>query len=368
MKKRLISLLLAFLITAVFAACSAEMPGSSAAPAASESSVSSEPSGSSGNSIDLKPSGIGIDFPEQFKNLKGIIQIGGGNEVAQGVYLTDLVYYAMPYEKYSELMEKDQGGTLTEEDVEYFTVRCVDLLVAFTVDGSRSAADIADVIELTGLSADQFVKIGSAGEYSCYAIINPLPYLTDFETSFVFDEGFREEFDALTETLKSDLSVYRIYGPERTETAQAGSVVSFETADLDGNTVRSEELFGGSTLTMVNLWGTYCGPCISEMPDLQELSKRLTEKNCAVVGIVVDVSGAQDTDMISTAKDILSSTGVTYLNLTAWNGLGQAFPAQYIPTTYFVDSKGHIVGDPAVGARGADEYEALIDAILENLS
>jgi thiol-disulfide isomerase/thioredoxin len=64
--------------------------------------------------------------------------------------------------------------------------------------------------------------------------------------------------------------------PEKPESVESG--ISFETTDLAGNTVRSEDIFGENALTMVNLWGTYCGPCIGEMPDLEELNGRLKDK------------------------------------------------------------------------------------------
>ena len=72
-------------------------------------------------------------------------------------------------------------------------------------------------------------------------------------------------------------------------------------------------------------------------------------------------------DLLRTAKDIIADTGVTYLNLLPWDGIDNDMPAQYIPTTYFVDSSGRIVGEAAIGFRGADQYEALLDAALASL-
>ena len=69
------------------------------------------------------------------------------------------------------------------------------------------------------------------------------------------------------------------------EASAAYQGISFETTDLDGNAVTVEELFSQHKLTMINLWGTYCGPCIGEMPDLEILSQRLAEKDCAIVGL-----------------------------------------------------------------------------------
>ena len=148
------------------------------------------------------------------------------------------------------------------------------------------------------------------------------------------------------------------------EASAAYQGISFETTDLDGNAVTAEELFSQHKLTMINLWGTYCGPCIGEMPDLEILSQRLAEKDCAIVGVVVDVAGLEDTARLETAREIIADTGVTYLNLFPWYTLMEDFPVQFIPTSYFVNSEGQIVGEAAIGARGADDYEALIDELL----
>ena len=144
----------------------------------------------------------------------------------------------------------------------------------------------------------------------------------------------------------------------------AGSAISFETTDLDGNPVSSADIFSRNRLTMVNIWGTFCGPCINEMPDLEILNQRLGDKGCAIVGVVIDAGGDYQMEVIRAAEEIIGDTGVSYLNLLPWEGIDDQFPAQYIPTTYFVDSHGNIVGETAVGSRGADDYEALIDEAL----
>ena len=147
-----------------------------------------------------------------------------------------------------------------------------------------------------------------------------------------------------------------------TETGEPAVV--FATTDLDGNPVTAEEIFSENKVTMVNLWGTFCGPCINEMPDLEELSGRLADKDCGIIGVVIDITGPEDTAHIEAAKEIEAETGVTYMSILPWAGIDEMMPAQFVPTTYFVDADGQIVGEAAVGARGADEYEALLDEVL----
>ena len=147
----------------------------------------------------------------------------------------------------------------------------------------------------------------------------------------------------------------------------AEGAITFETTDLGRNTVKSQDIFKEHTLTMVNLWGTYCGPCISEMPDLEVLSASLAEKDCAIIGVVLDIAGPDDQEHIGAAEEIIQYTGVTYLNLLPWENIWNDLPAQFIPTTYFINQKGQIVGEAAVGARGAEDYEELIEGLLAEL-
>ena len=311
------------------------------------------------NSFDLRGAGVGFDIPEELYGIMGAFQPNYGNELGSGsgIYVSGLTYCAMPKEKYNELAQK---GNLTKEETDYAVSRMFDLVLVFAIDGGRTLEDLSKEMSAYGLNVDDYLEAGSAGEYHFYYKINPdAEYV---ENQITFDEGFREEFDAMLPVLENP-SWIRVYEPEGAA-AKAGTQIRFETTDLDGNPVRSEDIFRENTLTMVNIWGTYCGPCINEMPDLEELNSRLKEKGCGIVGIVCDVRSIDDQATIDSAKQILDQTGVTYLNLLPWNEFYTALPAEYIPTTYFVDPDGILVGKPAVGARGADDYEALLDSLL----
>ena len=150
-------------------------------------------------------------------------------------------------------------------------------------------------------------------------------------------------------------------GTQSTQTA--GSGISFKTTDLEGNAVDSKELFAKNKVTMINIWGTYCGPCVEEMPELEQMSKEYADKGAAIVGLVVDVSEADDSKLAD-AKDIIKDTGVTYLNLKAWDGSKDQLSAPGTPTTYFVDSTGNLIGDPVVGAN-VMKYRQTLDELLK---
>lgn len=142
----------------------------------------------------------------------------------------------------------------------------------------------------------------------------------------------------------------------------SGSEISFQATDLDGNAVDSGELFTGSKITMINIWGTYCGPCIEEMPELERINQEYADQGVRVVGLLVDVTDTDDT-MLAEAESIVRDTGVTYPSLKSWEGCGDQFPASAIPTTYFVDSSGKLVGEPIVGA-DVMSYRQTLDELL----
>ena len=145
---------------------------------------------------------------------------------------------------------------------------------------------------------------------------------------------------------------------------------AFEGKDLDGNTVKSDELFSGNTVTVVNFWFTTCNPCVGELAELDALNKELAEKGGALIGVNTFTLGG-DEAAISEAKDVLAKKGVTYQNVY-FDSDGEAgkFTANIFayPTTYVVDRNGNIVGDPIVGAitekNQAEALQAQIDKAL----
>ena len=137
---------------------------------------------------------------------------------------------------------------------------------------------------------------------------------------------------------------------------------AFEGKDLDGNTVKSEELFSGNAVTVVNFWFTTCNPCVGELAELDALNKELAEKGGSLIGVnTFTLDG--DEAAISEAKDVLAKKGATYQNVY-FDSDGEAgkFTTNIFayPTTYVVDRSGNIVGEPIVGAvTGKAQAEAL---------
>ena len=145
---------------------------------------------------------------------------------------------------------------------------------------------------------------------------------------------------------------------------------AFEGKDLDGNTVKSDELFSGNTVTVVNFWFTTCNPCMGELAELDALNKELAEKGGSLIGVnTFTLDG--DEAAISEAKDVLAKKGATYQNVY-FDSDGEAgkFTTNIFayPTTYVVDRSGNIVGEPIVGAitekKQAETLQKLIDQAL----
>lgn len=158
----------------------------------------------------------------------------------------------------------------------------------------------------------------------------------------------------------------------KTDDSSLPKFPAFEGKDLDGNPVKSSELFAANTVTVVNFWFTTCKPCVGELGDLEALNKSLAEKGGTVVGINAFTLDGDET-AIAEAKAVLAKKGATYRNLTFASGseagvlTGNVFA---FPTTYVVDQKGNIVGDPIVGAitekKQAETLNKLIEQAIAN--
>jgi thiol-disulfide isomerase/thioredoxin len=141
-----------------------------------------------------------------------------------------------------------------------------------------------------------------------------------------------------------------------------GAIPSFSTTDLEGNEV-TDGMFSKADVTVVNFWGTYCNPCIEEMPELGKWSEQLSD-NVQVMGVAIDVSSTSDATC-STAREIVSDTGAGYTQLVCSGGLEdmkQEITA--VPTTYFVGKDGSILCEPVVGAQ-VDTYKQRVEELCD---
>ena len=185
--------------------------------------------------------------------------------------------------------------------------------------------------------------------------------------------ALEEKFPSLSETPAEDGSMSVPAGSDKTTPPDDGSMQkfpAFEGKDLDGNTVKSSELFAKNAVTVVNFWFTTCNPCVGELGELDALNKELAEKGGALIGVNTFTLDGDET-AISEAKDVLAKKGATYQNVYFdSNGEAGKFTTNIFayPTTYVVDRNGNIVGDPIVGAitekKQAEALQAQIDKAL----
>ena len=177
--------------------------------------------------------------------------------------------------------------------------------------------------------------------------------------------------EIMQESIDGDMSVPA--GSDMINPPDDGSMQkfpAFEGKDLDGNPVKSDELFSGNAVTVVNFWFTTCNPCVGELSELDALNKELEKKGGALIGVnTFTLDG--DEAAISEAKDVLAKKGVTYQNVYfASDGEAGKFTTNIFayPTTYVVDRNGNIVGEPIVGAitekNQAEALQKLIDQAL----
>jgi len=207
----------------------------------------------------------------------------------------------------------------------------------------------------TGIrAADASAKLAAMG----YTNVNDIGGIT----TWPYDNTASGAFDAAAaETTAASASA----------AASDGLLGSFTATDIEGNAV-DQTIFSGHKLTMLNIWATYCGPCLNEMPELGKLSAEYADKGVQIVGVVADAvtsKGEADPDQTKLAQELAKSTGATYTHLVPSKDLIEKilFKVQAVPTTYFFDEKGALVGKAVVGSQSKDGWASIIDQRLAEL-
>ena len=261
---------------------------------------------------------------------------------------------------HKELLERENA--LLSENAELWekVFMAADKGMTMQEDGKNYGEFLLDTIEG---AKDQFTD----EEYemlkeSATEISNIENKLTELENKYP---------EIMQESMNGDMSVPA--DSDMTNPPDDGSMQkfpAFEGKDLDGNPVKSDELFSGNAVTVVNFWFTTCNPCVGELAELDALNKELAEKGGSLIGVnTFTLDG--DEAAISEAKDVLAKKGATYQNVY-FDSDGEAgkFTTNIFayPTTYVVDRSGNIVGEPIVGAitekKQAETLQKLIEQAL----
>jgi len=152
---------------------------------------------------------------------------------------------------------------------------------------------------------------------------------------------------------------------EETETAAdesypvgTGPNISFNTVDVNGNPV-GQDLLKSSKLVMLNLWEPWCGPCVNEMPELNELYIDYKDKGLLIIG-------AYETfEMDADAKEIVDAFGIAYPIIKVNKSISK-IEQDYVPATYLLDRDGNIITvEPFAGSNSYSGWEEVIRQYLE---
>ena len=152
------------------------------------------------------------------------------------------------------------------------------------------------------------------------------------------------------------------------EASDGGSLGEFSMEDVNGETY-TQEMFADHDLTMINVFTTWCSPCIREIPDLEKLSKEMEDQGVQVVGIVLDVAGNADEETIEKAKLLAEKTGAAYPFLIPDAGYlnGRLAGISAVPETFFADKEGNIVGKTYSGSRSFEDWKGIVEKELEGV-
>ena len=346
---------------------------SSAAPAFAVTDTDAE-------SWTASESGFEMRIPEAFTDAKGYItfrDIGEGVDPGSGVVHADAVYIAMPADEYSALTAETKeaymsGDTGKLAEVSERTAQVEwSLFTVYGINRGRGETELRDFLrgqmdlspvdfggdeELMASVAAffdniQYREIGEKEGLRYYlSSIDPDDCMLYLELQGVAepDPAFLEEYSALLEQNESLAdSVTLTGGAVLADSAELGSKLVFETTDLEGNPLTSEEIFSGHRITMINLWATWCDPCREELPELSRMAEDFEAQGCQIIGICLD---AEDEETMAEGRAILEEAGVGYLNIVPFEGREELLPNKLYPTTFFVDEDGTVLDEVISGA------------------
>lgn len=152
--------------------------------------------------------------------------------------------------------------------------------------------------------------------------------------------------------------------PEPEALDESTRLTAFSARDIQGNAV-TDAVFAEADVTMLNVWGTFCGPCLNEMPDLGALSSEYAGKGLQIIGLVGDVR--ENDEDAAYVQEIVDKTGANYQHLLPSSDLQDQLLSKlmYYPTTIFYDKNGYMIDKLIVGSHSKSEWQVIIDRMLD---
>ncbi len=284
-----------------------------------------------------------------------------------------VMYYALPEQTVKTVeAEIAKAEDDTEKAMLTYTLQMMGSDVGLII--ATNAESLADTGIRWPLPEGYGVtEFGAMGDYRWHYISGPVDDLLDIIDDMAASGNTEIEPETLKQSVLADAAIIQAELPKKLEaaalsepvdndTGHVGEVLSFETTDLDGNPVKSEDLFRNNKITMVNLWGTWCSNCMNEMADLAALHTRLQAKGCGIVGVEYEgapVEGA----LADEARAVMAQYGTNYPNVIIPEDNPIFDGVIGYPTSFFVDSAGTILTYPIAGA-AVEMYEPTIDKLL----
>lgn len=279
----------------------------------------------------------------------------------------------LPTETFDAIYDSLDGSDPERHDRIIEALENLYAVVAAVVVTDSDTAEAAMACIGMELTEDfEVVEIGTVDQWHYFFIAYPLEKQLSWIDAYEVDEdlGFgpkpepetlREAFERVQSGLLGQLRAAELAAPNDEKGSAVGQILRFETTDLDGNAVSSADLFRDNAITMVNCWGTWCGNCINEMPEMAGIHERLQAKGCGIVGVEWEQKPIEA--VADTARQILADNGITYPNVIQPEPDPILDLVEGYPTTIFVDSEGKILTWFIEGPR-VDLYESTIDALL----
>lgn len=328
------------------------------------------------SSWSFEQTGFDMDVPEYFKDYMGQIymQDPGEPQMGGGVFFGYLGFIGRTDEEREALTElllnldkndPEDEATGDEATETYTSVGQIPFLVITAI---KDGVDFDDAMNIIFNDVDDVTRVGEIGEADSYTYYYIVPDTEKYVAPYkdILSEEMLAEYRSLAESAEDIAAGVHVKGPHPTiQPTEMGSVLSFETTDLDGNPVKSEDLFSEHSVTMINVWTTWCNLCQDEMSDLEKLNRDIEEHGCHVIGICNDTLGG-DESTVELAKSILQENGVTYTNLVSTQEIVDQLVINGYPTTYFVGSDGEILTNPVSGPN-FDLYHERLEQALASL-
>ncbi|MBB6713271.1 TlpA disulfide reductase family protein [Clostridium gasigenes] len=311
---------------------------------------------------------VGVEFkhPDKWKskqkNLDGYIEVPKEN------ITSNMVISFIPYETMDKAKQLDkEADKIPETDkakLEEASKEIMDLTKEFKeicnivlIDKSKSEGEIQKSLFSKFENKD---LLGKEENLEWYLLYNDKP-----DTNGLSEKSKKDYEECFGEIAKFKSTIKTFKPISDKEKFEKIKKLEFKTKTLEGEEIDSS-ILKDNKLTMVNIWGTYCSPCIGEMPDIQNLYEEFKGEKVDVIGIVIDTPDKENEEL---AKKILSKQGVEFTNIIPNEGLKNTVlkDVSAVPMTFFVDSQGNIIGDFIQGTRDKEEYKKEIQDRLKNI-